>query len=157
MSQARLAAILDIADDAIISINDRQEITLFDQGAERIFGYAAQEALGHPLDMLLPARFASAHRRHLADFATSADAARRRGQRQDIYGRRKDGSEFPAEASISKLEFGDEMEFILILRDISMRKQVEQTFALRADRLPEHVRQGKHLHTRYPGGMSGRR
>ena len=116
VSQARLAAILDIADDAIISINDRQQITLFNQGAERLFGYAAQEALGQSLDMLLPARFGTAHRHHMADFATSADAARRMGERQDIFGRLKDGSEFPAEASISKLEFAGEMIFTVILR-----------------------------------------
>ncbi|HEX5691004.1 MAG TPA: ATP-binding protein, partial [Roseiflexaceae bacterium] len=78
-------------------------------------------------DMLLPTRFRNAHRHSMSAFATSADAARRMGERQDIFGRRKDGSEFPAEASISKLEFAGEMIFTVILRDITIRKQVEQT------------------------------
>jgi protein-histidine pros-kinase len=126
-SQARLAGILDIADDAIISVDSQQHITLFNQGAERIFGYVAKEVLGRPLDLLLPARFEHIHRRHLAEFATSDETVRRMGERSDIYGRRKDGTEFPAEASISKLEIEGEQVFTVILRDISARKLVEQT------------------------------
>src|SRR5438874_1606299 len=94
-SQARLAGILDIADDAIISMDNQQRITLFNQGAEKIFGYAAPEVLGQPLDLLLPPRFRDPHGRHLAVFATSPDTARRMAERQDIYGLRKDGTEFP--------------------------------------------------------------
>jgi protein-histidine pros-kinase len=126
VSQARLAAILDIADDAIISLDERGQITLFNQGAERIFGYAAQEVIGQPVDLLLPQRFAQAHRQHIAEFARSADTARRMGERQDIYARRKDGSEFPAEASIAKLQFEDKLVFTVILRDITARTQIEQ-------------------------------
>jgi PAS domain S-box-containing protein len=100
-SQARLAGILDIADDAIISIDNQQRVTLFNQGAEKIFGYAAPEVLGQSLDLLLPPRFRDPHRYHLAVFATSLATARRMGERQDIYGLRKDGTEFPAEASSS--------------------------------------------------------
>jgi PAS domain S-box-containing protein len=126
-SQARLAGILDIADDAIISMDDQQRITLFNQGAEKIFGYAASEVLGHPLDLLLPQRFRSSHVHHLAGFARSAETARRMAERQDIYGRRKDGSEFPAEASISRLELAGAITFTVILRDITARKRFEQT------------------------------
>src|SRR5690349_10942922 len=100
-TQARLAGILDIADDAIIAVDDQHRITFFNQGAEKIFGYTAPEVLDQPLDLLLPPRFRTLHRRHLAAFATSPDVARRMGERQDIYGQRKDGSEFPAEASIA--------------------------------------------------------
>src|SRR5215217_3241220 len=58
-SQAHLAGILDIADDAIISVDQRQRVTLFNQGAEKIFGYTAQEIIGQPIDLLLPQRFAA--------------------------------------------------------------------------------------------------
>jgi PAS domain S-box-containing protein len=126
-SQARLAGILDIADDAIISVDQQQRIRLFNQGAEKIFGYLASEVLGQPLDILLPARFRDIHQRHLLAFATSPDPARRMGERQDIYGLRKDGTEFPAEASISRLELAGETTYTVILRDITARKRVEAT------------------------------
>jgi len=124
-SQARLAGVLDIADDAIISVDHQQRITLFNQGAEKIFGYLASEVLGQPLDLLLPERFTSIHHQHLIAFAGSADTARRMGERRDIYGLRKDGTEFPAEASISKLELEDETVYTVILRDITARKRVD--------------------------------
>jgi PAS domain-containing protein len=66
---ARFEGILDIAKDAIISVNAEQRIILFNQGAEKTFGYTAAEILGHPLDILLPQRFAQAHRGHIEAFA----------------------------------------------------------------------------------------
>lgn len=124
ISQARFAGILEIANDAIISIDAHQCITLFNQGAEKIFGYSAAEILGQPIDLLLPVRFAD-HRLYVQGFGQANGKARRMAERSEIFGRRKDGSEFPAEASISKLEINGEVIFTAILRDISERKQVE--------------------------------
>ncbi|MEA5619776.1 response regulator [Cronbergia sp. UHCC 0137] len=126
ISQTRFEGILSIADDAIISININQQITLFNQGAEKIFGYSAEEVMGKPLDLLLPIRFAEQHRHHVADFRTSPNLARKMGERREIFGRRKDGTEFPSEASISKLDIGHECVYTVILRDITNRKQVEK-------------------------------
>ncbi|MBW4646116.1 MAG: response regulator [Goleter apudmare HA4340-LM2] len=126
ISQAKLARILDIADDAIISIDSHQCITLFNQGAEKIFGYSAEEVIGKRLDLLLPLRFIQAHRHHVADFGKSPSLARRMGERQELFGRRQDGTEFPAEASISKLDMSGENFYTVILRDITERKQIDR-------------------------------
>lgn len=125
ISQARVAGILDIASDAIISIDLNQRITLFNQAAEKVFGYTAEEALGQSLDLLLPQRFITAHRQHVSQFKTQNGSTRRMGDRSEIFGRRKDGSEFPAEASISRLEIAGEKILTAFLRDISDRKQAE--------------------------------
>ncbi|MDX2239448.1 MAG: PAS domain S-box protein [Leptolyngbyaceae cyanobacterium bins.302] len=126
LSQARFAGILEIASDAIISVDGNQMITLFNQGAEKIFGYNAEEVVGQPLDLLLPNRSVALHRQHLSGFAQSSGSARRMGDRSEIFGCRKDGSEFPAEASISRLKLGTETIFTAILRDITDRKQIDR-------------------------------
>lgn len=129
VSQARLAGILDNANDAIISVDGDQHITLFNQGAEKIFGYVADEVMGQPLNLLLPTRFAMIHRLHVEQFKESGNQARRMGERTEVYGRRKDGTEFPAEASISKLDLNEEQTITAFLRDITQRKQSEATSA----------------------------
>lgn len=135
LSQARFAGILEIASDAIISVDSSQAITLFNQGAEKIFGYKAEEVVGQPLDLLLPNRSAALHRQHVSSFARSDSGARRMGDRSEIFGRRQDGSEFPAEASISRLQLGNETVFTAILRDISDRKQAEASLRISEERL----------------------
>jgi len=125
-ARARFEGILEIAEDAIISIDSHQRITLFNQGAEKVFGYVESEVNGKPLDLLIPKRFGDSHRKHIEEFAQSPDAARPMGQRREVFGRRKDGHEFPAEASISKLDLGGELVFTVILRDITDRKRAEQ-------------------------------
>src|SRR5215510_11526987 len=100
-ARARFEGILEIAQDAIISVDSSQRILLFNQGAEKVFGYVQAEVIGCPLDLLLPQRLQNVHRRHIAEFAQSPNVARTMGQRREVSGRRKDGSEFPAEASIS--------------------------------------------------------
>ncbi|MEG4273845.1 MULTISPECIES: PAS domain S-box protein [unclassified Microcoleus] len=124
-SQARFAGILEIANDAIISVDRAQRITLFNHGAEMMFGYKIEDILGKPLNLLLPEQFRDAHPQHIKQFAHSSSRARRMGERGEILGRRQDGTQFAAEASISRLEMGDETVFTVILRDISDRKQIE--------------------------------
>ena len=124
-----MAGILSIAADAIISIDDAHRITLFNHGAEAVFGYAANEVIGQPLDMLLPARFRANHAGHIHQFAMSETTARLMGERREVFGVRKTGEEFPAEASISKLDIGGERTFTVVLRDITTRKAVQLALA----------------------------
>ncbi|MDP6811649.1 MAG: PAS domain S-box protein, partial [Alphaproteobacteria bacterium] len=124
-SELRLSRMLEIAPDAIIAVGADQRIQLFNRTAEEIFGYAAAEVVGEPLDLLIPHRFRRMHRRHVVDFSAVGDERRYISERPEIAGLRKDGSEFPAEASISKLEMDGELVLIVMLRDITERKQAE--------------------------------
>lgn len=125
IASARLASTLDIASDAIISIDSEARISSFNKGAEAIFGYTADEMLGRSLDILIPPRLHTVHTRHLADFARSAEVTRTKNSRSEILGRRKDGGEFPAEASISKLMRDDGLTMTVVLRDITERRRRE--------------------------------
>ncbi|MTJ09837.1 GAF domain-containing protein [Anabaena sp. UHCC 0204] len=125
-TQTKLAGILDVADDAIICIDTAQKITLFNQGATRIFGFTASEIIGKSLDVLIPKRFVTVHCQHIQRFISCADVARPMGYRnRDLFALRKDGTEFPADASISKWNTGNEVILTIILRDITKSKQVE--------------------------------
>ena len=121
-----LSRIFDIAEDAIISIDQSHQIVMFNQGAEKMFGFQAREVLGQPLDILLPPGFAGLHRGHVSAFGQSPIAARRMGERGRIAGRRKDGSEFPAEASISKVDLEGVRIYSVILRDMTEHEAAEQ-------------------------------
>ena len=125
-SDGLLSRILDIADDAIVSVDRYQRIVLFNQGAERIFGYGAEEVIGKPLSILLPPQHVEAHEEHIKEFGRAPVAARRMGEREQIAGRRKDGVEFPAEASISKVELDGRQIFTVILRDMTRHKETEE-------------------------------
>lgn len=126
LSQGRLAGILDIAEDAIIVTEHNRSITLFNQGAVKLFGYDPDEVLGQPIDLLLPERFWIDHADHIDRFVHALDSAPRMAQRREVFGMKKDGSEFPAEASISKLAIGERTTFTVIVRDITDRLRTER-------------------------------
>ncbi|MBE7382819.1 MAG: PAS domain S-box protein [Leptolyngbya sp. SIO1E4] len=125
-SQQKLEGILDNADEAIISIDEQQRIVIYNQGAERIFGYAFEDVYNQSLDLLLPEPFQQIHRQHVRDFAASAQTSRpMANRRRDVFGRRKTGEVFPAEASISKLQTKTGQLFTVILKDITGQRQSE--------------------------------
>ena len=124
-SEAHLAGIIGLATDAIVSVDADYRIVLFNTGAERIFGYSADEIHGKPLDLLIPDKYRQRHAAHMDGFAASPVAARRMGERNSIFGRRKNGEVFPAEAAISKIEVGGVRYFTAVLRDITAQAEAE--------------------------------
>ncbi|MGH7690922.1 MAG: PAS domain S-box protein, partial [Gemmatimonadaceae bacterium] len=121
-----LADIIGISSDAIICTGSDHRIIYFNDGAVRIFGYTADEVMGRPLEMLLPASVRTEHSRHVERFVDSPVTARRMGERQEISGLRKNGEEFPAEAAIAKLRSGTEVFASVVLRDITERRHAER-------------------------------
>jgi PAS domain S-box-containing protein len=126
VSKELLVGILDNSAEAIISTDEAQQITMFNKGAEQIFGYSAVEVLGKPIDTLLPERLREVHRRHIRSFAAAPEKSKRISKGVQVFGRRKDGSEFPVEASISKLNLSGRIIFTVILWDITERKKAEE-------------------------------
>jgi PAS domain S-box-containing protein len=123
-SEAKLAGVISVATDAIISVDDDQRIVMFNTGAETIFGWKHDEIIGQPLDVLIPERFVDIHRQHVRDFGAGSIAARKMGERDLVYGRRKEGNEFPAEAAISKLDLDGKRLFTVVLRDITEQRRL---------------------------------
>ena len=126
LSERRLAEALEISEAAVITTDEAQCIIALDSQAEKIFGYSSAELIGKPLDVLIPQRFVEAHRQHVVRFGRSSESYRRTHNRPEITGRRKDGTEFPAEAAISKLTQDGATTFTVVLRDITRRKQAEE-------------------------------
>jgi PAS domain S-box-containing protein len=124
-SEAKFAGILAIAAEAIITVDEQQRIVHFNQGAAEIFRYEPSEMIGKPLEVLLPLGARGVHAREVAAFGASNETARRMGKRRQIAGRRSNGDEFPAEASISKLHSAGQMLYTVVLRDVSEAKRVE--------------------------------
>jgi len=122
--EERYKRIIDIAPEAIISIDAGQRIVLFNEGAESTFGYKSVEVLGEPLEMLLPGRFRAVHSQHINDFRHEVTDARRMNERGRITGVRKNSEEFPAVASIFKTGAGKDVNFTVILRDITSFERI---------------------------------
>ncbi|HEX9111145.1 MAG TPA: PAS domain S-box protein [Terriglobales bacterium] len=131
-SQDRLAAVIDNAMDAIITVDESQRVALFNAAAEKIFGCSASEVLGKPLDRFLPERFRAAHPSHVQTFGTTGKSARSMHSPATLYGRRANGEEFPLEATISQASISGQKLYTVILRDITQRKQAEELASLYA-------------------------
>ncbi len=130
--EARLAAIIGAAMDAVITVNDEQRITMFNPAAEIMFGCKAPSAVGSHLDRFIPQRFRADHVEHIRNFGTTNTTRRRMGRLNSVFGVRCNGVEFPVEASISQTEVNGEKLFTVILRDITDRRRADEEFRQQA-------------------------
>lgn len=121
----RLQGIIRSAMDAIITVDERQNIVMFNAAAEKIFRCSGAEAIGGPLDRFIPERFRAAHRRHVWRFGETGETTRMMGARLALFGLRSDGEEFPIDASISQISIEGRKLYTVILRDITRRKIAE--------------------------------
>ena len=118
-SAETMAKILDLVEDAIISVDRQQRIIVFNQAAERICGYAAGEIHGKRLEVLLPSRFGRDRGAAVVEFPGWPQASQHAPELRQIVIRRKSGEEFPAEASISEFQGDDRWTRTIILRDMT--------------------------------------
>ncbi|MFA5372396.1 MAG: CHASE domain-containing protein, partial [Sideroxydans sp.] len=121
----RLRTILDTVVDGIITIDERGIVETLNPAAERIFGYAAAEVIGQNIKMLMPEPYHSQHDGYLERYRNTGEA-RIIGIGREVVGRRKDGSTFPLDLAVNKMQLGDECRFTGIVRDITVRKQDDE-------------------------------
>ena len=96
------AGLLDVTEDGIVTVDDRQQIVLFNGGAEKLFGYDRTEVIGRPLELLMPRRYAANHRDQGQSFAEGQAVSRTMGERKEVYGCRKGA--YPVANSVRELE-----------------------------------------------------
>lgn len=124
---SRYRALVDLAYDAIVTMDERHNITLFNRAAENLFGYASAEVLGRPIVTLLPEKFRTHHREKVQRFAETYEPHLRQSTppRMDpsnsVFGQHRDGTVIPVEIAVSKIELSGGTEFMAVVRDITDR------------------------------------
>jgi PAS domain S-box-containing protein len=124
-SEQRLSAIIGSAMDAIITIDDRQRVVVFNRAAEHIFGMSSRDAIDEHLDRFIPKRFQTEHREHVEKFGRMGTTSRSMYRPGTLFGLRADGTEFPIEATISQTDSDGKKLYTVILRDITERRATE--------------------------------
>ncbi len=115
----------DAVSEGIIVIDPQQRIVKSNQAASNMFGYRSEELLGQPLDILIPKNYRSSHSKNVEKFVHEKKA-RKMGQGRDLYGARKDGTEFPVEAGLNPFVLEDRQYVMAVLIDITVRKEQQQ-------------------------------
>jgi two-component system, cell cycle sensor histidine kinase and response regulator CckA len=127
MVEADFAAFVDAIPDAVAIADERGRITLVNAQTEKLFGYSATELTGQPIEILIPERFRRNHPHHRESFQRNAHA-RPMGTGLDLYGLRKDRTEFPVEISLSPFNTRQGKLVIAAIRDVTDRKERDEAF-----------------------------
>ncbi|HUC58442.1 MAG TPA: PAS domain S-box protein [Streptosporangiaceae bacterium] len=148
-ARARFMALLEAAPDAMVCVDHRGHIALINAQTERLFGYHRKELLGQPVDILVPEGARTAHPRRRASYLANP-RPRPMGAGMELAGRRKDGTTFPAEISLSAIDIDDGILVSAAVRDVTERLEVQaerqrlKTQAER-DRLEYQLQQSQRL------------
>jgi len=124
-SERQLAQVLNAVVDGIVTADEHGIVQVFNPAAERIFGYRADEVVGHSINMLMPRSDASQHDGHIARYMQTGQA-KIIGYGREVMGLRKEGGEFPIDLAISEVEIDGRRFFTGVVRDITERKRAEQ-------------------------------
>ncbi|MCH7985910.1 MAG: PAS domain S-box protein [Acidobacteria bacterium] len=131
--EAKYQGLLEAAPDGVVVIDRKGRMVLVNAQAEKMFGYSREEMLGQPIELLVPQRFHGPHIKHHATYF-SDPGTRTMGAGQDLLGRRKDGSEFPVDISLSPFQAEEGLLVTSIVRDITERKRAEEERQRSAER-----------------------
>jgi protein-histidine pros-kinase len=124
-SEAYFRTMLETAPDAMIIVDERGRIAIVNRQAEDMFGYTRAELLGHEVEMLLPESIRHDHLQHRSGYVANPEL-RPMGPGLDLFGRRKDGSKFPVEISLSPVKTSSGMFVSSVIRDVTQRRRMEQ-------------------------------
>ena len=125
-AEQRYRDVLESAVYGIVLVNDKGEITLANQQAERMFCYRREELLGQPVEMLVPERFRGRHKGDRHGYMAKPRMRAMGESSVELAGRRRDGTSFPAEISLTPLEGGEGMEVVCAIQDVTERKRAEE-------------------------------
>ena len=121
---------VEASPSGILLVNQTGQIVLVNAHIEELFGYGREELIGQSVEILVPERFASKHPEYRANFL-AAPTRRAMGAGRELFGRRKDGSEFPVEIGLNPIETPDGILVLASVVDISARKRAEEEAQLR--------------------------
>ncbi|WP_181145931.1 PAS domain-containing sensor histidine kinase [Burkholderia multivorans] len=137
LNEARMMGIIRSSMEAIITIDEKQTVVIFNPMAEQVFGVSAMEAIGAPLSRFIPERFRAAHAKHVDQFGVTGVSERQMGRQRVLFGLRANGEEFPIEASISQIRDGSGKLYTVMLRDITERLRAENAVRQSREELRE--------------------